>query len=103
MLESVIADNVSGFGDFAGDVGTLLHVASDEKKSCKHVMLGQDFQQSHRVRIVGAVVIGKSKLLVGGREAGECASVPLAGGSHRLVPSGDGRCGRSGSNEQGCE
>ena len=63
MSEGVIAHDVSRFDDFAGNIGPLLHVASDQKKSRANVVLRQDFQQAQRVRIVGPVVIGERELL----------------------------------------
>ena len=62
MSEGVVADNVSSFDNFAGDVRTLLHVASNQKKSCVHAVLGENFEQPQSVRIVGAVVIGQCDL-----------------------------------------
>src|SRR5579872_5388833 len=103
MRKGVIADDMAGFVDFANDVGTLPHVASDKKKSCRHVVLRQEFEQSQCVRIIRAVIVGKGELLRAGGETGKCASVPLSGGSHRLVASGDSAGGRGGSNKQGGE
>ena len=102
----MVADDVAGFDDFAGEVGALLDVASDQKKCCVHVVLGQDFQQAQRVRVVGAVVVGEGELLGAARQAGEGAAVPLAGGRHGLVAGGGsggggGRCGEDGSEHGG--
>src|ERR1035438_2768341 len=97
MRESVIANHVARLHDLAGDVMALPYVASDQKKSRAHVMLGESLQQAQRVRVVGAIVVSKRKLLRPRGEACERAAVPLSGGSHGLVSRGDGsRCGRSG-------
>src|SRR5579864_1095860 len=100
MGEGVVADDMTSPGDFANNVRTLLSAASDEKKGCGHVVLRQSFQQSLGVRIIRAVVIGEGELLRAAREAGESAPIPLSGGSHRLISSGDGSGGRCGSSEQ---
>ncbi len=62
MCERVVADDVSGLDDLTRNLGPLLHVASDQKKSCVHVVLGQYFQQAQRVRIVRAIVVGEREL-----------------------------------------
>jgi hypothetical protein len=99
--ESVIADDMSGFDDFAGEVGTLLDVASNQEKCGMHAVLSEDLQQPQRVRIVGAVVVGEGELLRTSGNTGEGAAVPLSGGRHGLVGNRDRGSGRSG--EHGSE
>ena len=77
MSEGVVADDVAGLDDFADDFRTLLDVASDQKKSCVHVVLGEDFQQAQGVRIVGAVVVGERDLARAARQSGEGLPIPL--------------------------
>lgn len=93
--EGVIADDVSGFHEFADDVGALLRVASNEKESCMDIVTRENFQQAKRVRIVGAVVVSEGELFCARSEAGKGTTVPLAGGRHRLVADGDERGSRS--------
>ena len=57
MREGVVADDVAGLDDFAGDFGALLDVASDQEESCVYVVLREDFEKAQRVRIVGPVVV----------------------------------------------
>ena len=85
MGEGVIADGVACMDDFAGEIGTLLNVASDEKESCVNIVFGEDFEESRSVRIVGTIVIGESELARAVRESGESFAIPLAGGRHGLV------------------
>jgi len=40
MREGVVSDYVSGFGDLADDIGTLLDVPSDQKESCSDAVTG---------------------------------------------------------------
>ena len=46
MREGVVADYVAGLDDFADDFGALLDVASNQKKSCVHVVLREDFEKA---------------------------------------------------------
>jgi len=62
MSEGVIADDVAGSNDFAGEIGTLLDVASDKKESCANIVFREDFEQVRSVRVVGAIVVGESDL-----------------------------------------
>ena len=80
MAEGVVPDGVAGLGNLTDDLGKLLYVTADEKKSCVDFVLGQKFEQVLRVRIVRAIVEGESKLGRGRGGADECSSVPLAGG-----------------------
>src|ERR1051326_6077102 len=45
MGEGVIADHVSSFGNFAGDVGTLANIVTDQEESCFLFVASQDFKQ----------------------------------------------------------
>src|SRR5580700_4220002 len=85
MCEGVVADDVAGLDDFAGELGALLDIPSDQKKSRADVVLGEDLQQAQRVRVVGTIVVGQGELLCAARQAGEGAAVPLSGGRHGLV------------------
>jgi hypothetical protein len=103
MREGVIANDVSAFDEFLDDVGTLLCIASDQKKCGFRVVTGENFQQTKRMRIVGAVVIRKSELLRSQRDAGKGATVPLACRRHRLIAGGDECTGNSRAGEYGGE
>lgn len=71
MSKGMIADNVAGLDDLAGEIGALLDVASDDKESCLNVVFGEDFEQVQSVRVVGTVVVGESDLARAARQAGE--------------------------------
>ena len=95
----MVADNVSGPENFAGDLRTLLHIASDQKKSRMHIMPGEDFQQAQRVSIIGTVVVRQRNLSRPARQSRERFSIPLPRRRHRLVTGGDR--GRGGNGSQG--
>src|SRR5271167_957752 len=101
MREGVVAYDMASIYDLARDLGTLLHIASDEEKSRVHIVLREDFQQAQRVWIVGAVVVGERELLRSRDNACERAAVPLAGGRHGLISRGrqrdGGGCSKDGS------
>ena len=99
MREGVVADNVAGLDDFAGDFRTLPHIASNQKKSRVHVVLGENFQQAQRVRIVGAVVVGQRDLPRSARQSREGSPIPLPRRRHGLITRGNG--GRGGDGSQG--
>ena len=103
MREGVVADDVARAFNFADDFRTLLDVASDQKKCCWNVVIGEDVEQSHRVRIVRAVVIGEGYLTGSAREAREGLSVPLSSWCHGLVTGSyrgcDGDCTGYGESE----
>ena len=80
--EGVVAKDVAGLDDLADDLGPLLNVASNQKKSRVYLMLGEDIQSTQGVRIVGAIVVGECELLRPAGETREGASVPLSGGRH---------------------
>ena len=63
MSKGVVPDHMSGFHQFANNVGTLLHVTSDEEKCGVNIVPGQDIQQALSMRIVGTVVISERQLL----------------------------------------
>lgn len=90
MRESVIADGVAGLDKLTCDFGTLPHVASDQKKGCVHAVPGEDFEQSHRVRFIGTIVVSERDLAGAARESSECFSIPLSGRRHGLVTCGCG-------------
>jgi hypothetical protein len=89
MREGVVADEVTRIGNSTCDIGTLLHVAANQKKSCVNVVPSEDIEKMVSVRIVGAVVVGKNELARVARVSGKCFSVPLAGGRHGLIAGGD--------------
>ena len=86
----MITNDVASPNDLACDVGTLLHEAADQEKSCMHIVAGKDLQQAQGVRIVGTIIIGERDLLAAASQAGECAPVPLPRGRHRLISCSDG-------------
>ena len=63
MSKGVIPDRVSRFDDFAHDVRTHLDVASDHEKRGVDVVFCKNFQKPQRMRIVGAIIVGKRDLL----------------------------------------
>src|ERR1700693_2834166 len=85
MSEGVVADDVSGLDDLAGNLRLLVDVASDQKKSCVYVVFCENFEQAQGVRVVGAVVVGECELARSGGQSGEGFSVPLRSWSHGLV------------------
>ena len=85
MREGMIADNVAGLDNLAHDVRTLLHVASNQKKSCVNPVPGEDLQQTQGVRIVGAVVVSQRNLARSARQSRESASIPLPRRRHGLI------------------
>lgn len=102
MCKGVIADHVAGLHEVADDVGALLDIAADQKKSRADVVTRKNLQQAKGVRVVWAVVVSERELLHPTRKAGECAAVPLAGGRHRLVASGEQGANADQSTESGC-
>ncbi len=54
------------FYEFASDVGTLLHVAADQKKCGANIVPGQNIQQAQRVRIVRTIIVGERQLFRAG-------------------------------------
>ncbi len=85
--------DVAGLEDFASEVGALLDEATDQEKCGFHTVLCQNFQQTQRVGVVGAVVVGERESFGSGGEAGEGAAVPLCGWGQGLVARGHGRDG----------
>ena len=98
-VANAFAHNVAGMNDFTGDVWTLLHVASNQKKSCVDIVAGQDFQQSLRVRVVRAVVVSQRNLPRSARQPREGSPIPSPRRRHRLITRGAG--GRGGDSSQG--
>src|ERR1700722_9506616 len=103
MRESMVADDVASPDDLANNLRTLPNIAPNQKKSCGHAVLRQDFEQMERMRVVWPVIVSEGELLRARSEAGEGTSVPLSGGRHGLVEQWAQR-GRSGrSREHGSE
>src|SRR5579864_3179996 len=98
MCESVISDSVSRFDNLACNVGALLYVATDQKKSCMHAIPGKNIQQVQSVGIVGTVIIGERDLLAAARQAGERWAEHLPRRRHRLIPRSN-RGDRGGSSQ----
>jgi len=90
MAEGVIADSMTRPHQLAHDVRPLSYETANDKKRRPHIMLGQNVQQTQRVRIIGAIVVCERQLLGPMAEPGEGAPVPLPRGRHSLVTSG--RC-----------
>ena len=103
MREGVVADDVASAFDFADDFRTLLDVASDQEECCLNVVIGEDVEQAHRVRIVGTVVIGEGYLTGSALQAREGLSAPLSSWCHGLVTGSyrgcDGDCTGYGESE----
>src|ERR1022692_370449 len=102
MGERVVADDVACVDNLAGNLGALLNVASDQKKSCLYVVSGENLQQPLRVRVVGAVIVGKRELFRPAGEACKGPAVPLSGGRHRLISRGNS-AERGGSSQSKAE
>ena len=85
MGDGVVADDVAGLDNFADDFRMLPHVVSDQKESGVDAVPREDFQQTQRVRVVGAVIIGEGDLMGGTGESDESFPVPLRRRRHRLV------------------
>src|ERR1700688_617644 len=88
MREGMVAHDVSGFDDLPYDFRPFLHIASDQKKSCAHIVLGKDVQQTQGVRIVWPVVVRERDPFAATWQAGERAPVPLSRRRHGLIPRG---------------
>jgi hypothetical protein len=58
----VVADEVSGGCDGAGDGGALLDVAADEEECGAGVVAGENFEEALGGDVVGAVVVGEGDL-----------------------------------------
>jgi len=102
MGEGVVADDVAGLDDLAGELGALVDVASDQEKSCVDIVLREDFQQAQGVWVVGAIIVSQCELPGSARQAGEGAAEPLSGGRHGLV-AGGGQGGGGCRGEHGSE
>ena len=55
----VVADEVSGCGDGAGDLRALTDVAADEEEGGAYVVAGEDFEKALGDDVVGAVIVGE--------------------------------------------
>ena len=77
VVPGVVSDRVSG-GDYgASDIGPLFDELANQEKRRFDLMAVEDFQQALGVRIVGAVVEGKSKLTRAGWQADEGSPADL--------------------------
>ena len=88
MREGVIANDVSCLNQLSHNVGPLLHVLADSKESSAYVLFGQDIEQAQGMRIIGTIVVSKRNLFRSRLQSNKGLSIPLAGGSHRLVARG---------------
>src|ERR1700730_1475360 len=103
MRKGVVAHDVSSFDDLPYDFRPLLHIASDQKKSCANFVFGEDLQQTQGVRIVWPIVVGERDLLGATWQAGERAPMPLSHRRHGLITRGSKRGGDSRPGEHGSE
>lgn len=94
MSERVIANNVPSPCDLSCDIGPLLHIAPDHKKSRTNLVAGEDVQQIKRMRIVGPVVESERNLSRRPSQSTKGAPHPLAGRCHGLVSGSNGSCCR---------
>src|ERR1700724_3186988 len=92
MVERVIANHVSGAYQLARNVWPLFHIATNKKKCRLHIVLGEHFQQTKSMRVVGTVVVSQGQLFGLRLQPGEGSSVPLPPRRHALVaPRDSGR------------
>ena len=63
VSERVVPDHMALLRDFAHDVRSLPHIASNQKERRANVVPGQNIEQMQRVWIVGAVIEGQRDLL----------------------------------------
>src|SRR6202140_1202982 len=103
MREGVVAHDVSGFDDLPYDFRPLLHIASDQKKSCAYAVLGKDVQQTQGVRIVWPIVVVEGDQLGAAWQARERAPVPLSRRGHGLITRGSNRGSHGRPGEHGFE
>ena len=59
----VVADEVSGGGDGADDLGALADEAADEEKAGSDLVAGEDFEEAMGGFVVGAVIVGEGDLV----------------------------------------
>src|SRR5690242_9013337 len=93
MSESVIADCMASLQYFPHDVRAMFDELPDQEERGASIVFRKNFEESERVRIVRAIVIGQCDLPGAFDSMNEGASVPLPRRSHRLVPGCNGGCG----------
>src|ERR1700758_3559063 len=103
MGEGMVANEVSGGVNAAGEVAAVADEASDEKEGCADVVPGKDFKQLRGAGIVGTVVVGEG-VFVGVAPGEDSPAEDLRRGPHGSVEvSADGKPGRCGSGAEGGE
>ena len=91
----VVADEMSGDGYGAGELGALTDEAADHEEGGAYVVAGKDFEEALGGGGVGAVVVGEGDLLWAGR--GD------EGGAEELRAGREGGVGEgSGGGDHGC-
>ena len=102
MGEGVVADEVSGGMDAAGELAALADEASDEEEGRADVVEGEDFKEPLSAGIVRAVVVGEG-VFVGVVSGEDGPAEDLRRGPHGGVEvSADGEAGgRRNSGERG--
>jgi hypothetical protein len=88
MVPSVIADNVAGGGDLAGDLGMLGDVAADQEKRGADLVPIEDIEQARGPGIVGTIVEGEGQLPRAMVGADEGSPEELGARSHGVVAGG---------------
>src|SRR6266498_1773941 len=101
MCERVIADHVAAFPHFQGNIRPSPNVTSDHKERRMNVVLRQNVEQMHGVRVVWPVVEGQRNLLAPAPQAVERSAKPLSRRRHGLIPSDDRSSGGEGGKEHG--
>src|ERR1700733_5224522 len=89
MAKSMIANHVASASQLACNVWPLFHKAANKKKCRLHIVLGEYFQQTKSMRIVGTIVVSQGQLFGLGLQPGERFSIPLATWGHALVARSD--------------
>src|ERR1700722_5001545 len=94
----MVADEVAGGGDGAGDLGALADVAADEEERRSDLVAGEDFEEALGGDVVGAIVVGEGDLVgVAARDEGGPEELGLWGeGGGGPGASGGGGCGEDG-------
>jgi len=103
MGEGVIADEVSGGADAAGEVAAVADETSDEEEGGADVVAGEDVEQLFGAGVVGTVVVGEG--VFDGVAAGEeCSAEDLRGGPDGgVVVASNGEAGGSSCGGDGGE
>src|SRR5271168_4038461 len=98
MGHGVVADEVAGGGNGAGDLRTLADEAADQEERSSDFVAGEDFEEPFGSDVVGAVVVGEGDL-VGVAAGDENGSEDLRLGRKGRV--GEKPCGGGCRGEEG--